>query len=171
MSVTIKARIPFLKSRWFRIIVVLICAGGIVFSALWLIKTDREIIREIIKFGEIAVESKDIDILAPCISKDYVGYYGTDREDALSQARHDLKLVEEISIKIKNVEIEFKERGKADVTITFFVSGYYTGSDVYNRLYFRGITRSDATEAEEAFFEFTQEDDGKWRITEADINY
>ncbi|MCD6385560.1 hypothetical protein J7M23_07245 [Candidatus Sumerlaeota bacterium] len=171
MRIRIKSDVPILRSWRTRLIIVLICGAGIVWSALSLIKTDREIISETIRLGVRAVEQRDIDLIAPYISESYHGYYGKDRDDALRRARRDLQSVESVNIRIKKIDIKFPEENKADVVCYFFASGYYTGSDVYNRLYFRGIASQDPKKPDKAHFIFQLESDGSWRLIEAELHY
>ncbi len=154
----------------FRGILVILCAAGFAYSLAWLIQTDKEKIASIIKTGAHAVESKDIDILIPYISEAYTGEYGESREELIARAREHLALVDQVSISIKKIDITFMDNGAADVVCIFFVSGYFTGSDAYNRIYFKGLTRDDPEEPEMGRFVFREERDG-WKLTRAEIAY
>ncbi|MCX7765764.1 MAG: hypothetical protein N2246_03545 [Candidatus Sumerlaeia bacterium] len=171
MSLRIKADSPLWHSWKFRLIAGIVCIGGIVISATYLIKTDKEIIIDTIKYCAHAVEEKNVDLIAPFVSEAYSGDYGESRETALSRARADLKLVESITIKLERIDVRFITSAEAEVLCYFFVQGYYTGSDIYNRLYFRGITSQNPREPDTARFVFCKETDGIWRVVKAELKY
>lgn len=171
MGIRIKIDTSFLRSWKTRLVTVVICLVGIVYSALNLIKTDREKIVETIHLGVRAVEQRDVDLIEPYISEAYRGFYGKDREDALHKARVDLQSIESVNIRIKKIDIQFNEEKEAEVLCYFFVSGYYTGSEVYNRLYFRGIASQNPEEPDKARLIFRLEPDGVWRLIEAELHY
>jgi hypothetical protein len=89
----------------------------------------------------------------------------------ISRARKDLKEVEDVNIKIKSIEIEMTTDREAKVVCTFFVSGYYIGSAMYDRLYFRGLAGGATKEPDKVSFTFKREDDGVWRMVYADLKY
>lgn len=167
----IQRRHFFIPAIAIRIVLLGACLAGFIYFATRLIKTDREKIRDVIHLGERAVETKNAGLLENIISAQYTGDYGDNRDDALERARSDLELVEQISIKMDNIDITFIDKVTADVVCLFFVSGFFTGSDVYNRVYFRGLTQDDPQKPEEARFRVTLENGGVWRIIRAEIHY
>lgn len=171
MSLRIKAHSPLWYSWKFRVVAGLVCIGGIIISAIYLIKTDKEIIIGTIKYCARAVEAKNVELIAPYVSEVYSGEYGESRETALARARNDLKLVESINIKLDRIDVKFTASAEAEVVCHFFVQGYFTGSDIYNRLYFRGITSQNPQQPDVARFVFRKEADGIWRVVRAQLQY
>ena len=161
----------FVPAIAIRVFLLVLCLAGFIYFATRLIKTDREKIRDVIHLGERGVETKNISLLEPIISAKYTGDYGDSRDDALERADNDLDLAHDISIKMEKIDITFIDKVTADVVCLFFVSGFFTGNDVYNRVYFRGLTQDDSQKPEEARFRLMLENDGVWRIVRAEIRY
>jgi hypothetical protein len=160
------------KSVYAALAVVLIVA--IYFVARGVFRTEEDRIRDLIRRGVTAVEDEDIDTIGSIVSSKYHGYYGTNKEEALRMGRSDLENLEDLKIKLHNIEIAFQE-GQADVLCYFKVSGVYLGSNISDRLAFRGLPHADAEEWDKAHLVLEKElppgrsRGGEWRIIEFEL--
>lgn len=152
--------------------IVLIVA--IYFVARGLFKTDEDRIRDLIHRGVTAVEEEDIDTIGSLVSPQYHGYYGTSKEEGLQMARRDLENLEDLKIDLHKIEITLRDT-QADVLCHFTVTGVYLGSNIADRLPFRGLPHADREEADKAHLVLEKEappgrsQDGEWRIIEFEL--
>jgi hypothetical protein len=150
------------------LILILICLGGLYFTAKHFLKTDEEIVREVIRGAAKAIEDEDMEKLGELISPNYLGYFGTSREEALRMAKRRLRRVEKLSINIGSIEVRIEGR-RAEVGCYFTGSGYYTGSEIYNRIPFKGKLDKDGGMADRADI-VLERDGGSWRVVEIEIH-
>lgn len=145
-------------------------AFGIVIIPKYFFLTEADLIKKQINKGANAVEDKDTNALGQIISEDYTGVYENSKSEALKQADSDFRRFNDISIKIENLKIEFNtDDSEAFVVCEFFISGYFTGSGIYNKIPFKGIAYPDGKKPDRAELKFKKDEDGIWRIFEANL--
>jgi hypothetical protein len=157
------------------VLIILVAAALLILTAVFtryvaplLFEPDQRKIERLVRNAASAVEKGDVDFFKDAISDDYVGPLLVTKTSILEAFDRELANVEELKVNIESIEIELEGEADASVVLRFLVSGFYIGSDLYNRIPFRGLASKDG-EAETGYLELKKESDKRWRVVGTQI--
>jgi len=113
-----------------------------------------------------AVLTRDYPVMEQLLSASYDGTVGLSKKEALEIAKFVLGRTENLDINILTLEIALEDASTARVHSSFEYSGYWVGSNIYNRVPLSGGLPRDVPG--EANVLFTKEESG-WMIGHVDL--
>jgi len=99
---------------------------------------DEKRVRMLFNRGVRAVVQKDYAAMDEILSASYNGEIGTNHDEAVKIAQILLDHVEGLKVKPLTVSVTMEGEKVANLHSNFEYSGFYVGSDIYNRIPFSG---------------------------------
>ncbi|NQU44133.1 hypothetical protein HQ520_12665, partial [bacterium] len=123
-----------------------------------------------IQAAATALEKGQIELIDDILSVRYTGKHGGDKVGLMKWLSEMFNETETRKVDVEEIRVEIDPSGQSAVAIVYFqFSGVFTGSDIYNRLPFRGLASPDGSEPDRITLYFQKEADGAWRIVEFEL--
>jgi len=128
--------------------------------------TDEKRIAKQFYKGQKAVLTRDYPLLEQILSDKYDGSVGLSKNESLEIAKYVLSRTEDLDVTILTLEITLEDASLARAHSNFEYSGYWVGSNIYNRVPLSGgIPRDVPGEANMVF----ARDASGWMIIHVDL--
>jgi len=126
-----------------------------------LVESEEKRVGRQFELGVQSVLDRDFDAMSLLLADSYDGAVGENKEEALKIARIMLERLENLRIKILTLELDPVDGNSTRLRSHFEYSGYYTGSNIYNRVPLSGGVPGDVPGETE--IEFVKEE-GVWKM-------
>ena len=128
--------------------------------------TDEKRIAKQFYKGQKAVLTRDYPLLEQILSEKYEGSVGLSKKEAMEIAKYVLSQIEDLDVTILTLEITLEDTSTARAHSIFEYSGYWMGSNIYNRVPLSGGVPRDVPGV--ANMVFTKDESG-WLIMRLDL--
>ena len=128
--------------------------------------TDEKRVRILFNSGIRAVVQRDYAAMGEILSASYDGEIGANRDEAIKIAQVLLDRVEGLRVKPLTVSVTMEGEKMAHLHSNFEYSGFYIGSDVYNRIPLSGGLASSVPGETTIRFEKEQ---GAWHMSHVEL--
>jgi|GEM_PF-553979 len=129
-------------------------------------ESEEDAIKKQFYKGEKAVEKSDLPVISQVLSSSYNGTIGKNKNEAVEIAKKILEQLENLHIKPLTVEAELNAENTARLHSNFEYSGFWVGSQVYNRAPLSGGVPRDVPG--EVTLDFVKEEN-QWLIIHMEL--